>query len=96
MKIVKRLRGNTKIQIKKSVCHLIQKKKQCLQESYKYTAEIAQANMVLWEKKKIAQMQESMYQRKIKSAQNIYTIMQLRNTQVSRRQYLDIEKYIKE
>lgn len=56
MKIVKRLRGNTKIQIKKSACHLIQKKKQCLQESYKYTAEIAQANMVLWEKKKIAQM----------------------------------------
>lgn len=80
LNVVRRLRSNTKIQIKKGTCQLILKKKQCLSESYKYTSEIAEADIVLWEKKKIAQMQENMYQRKIKSADSIQAIMQLRNT----------------
>ena len=53
------------------MCQLILRKKQCLLESYKYISETAQADIVLWEKKKIAQMQENMYQRKIKSADSI-------------------------
>ena len=40
LKIIKHLRHNTRVQIRKSECQLILKKRQCLQESYGYTSEV--------------------------------------------------------